>query len=197
METDIVQAVNKAQLRKKALELRNSISQVEFEQKSSLITEALISTDIFKAAKQVMCYLSFDSEVSTWEIAKYCLKTGKHLSVPKIAGISGKYGEMIACEVTDLRTGLEQGTYGIKEPVCAKPVPVSQLDLILVPGLLFNSNKHRLGYGGGYYDRFLRRKGTGCRSIGLYFERQLYENIPVENHDLPLDKIITEKRMLL
>ncbi|HAW59996.1 MAG TPA: 5-formyltetrahydrofolate cyclo-ligase [Actinobacteria bacterium] len=184
----------KEALRREILTKRDSQTAEEMARKSSKIKERLWGLPEFKRAKVVMFYVSFGSEVQTKEMIKEVLATGKKVIVP---APQPKKRELLCSLIGDYRD-LEPGTYGILEPKKSKirPVDVSHLDLIIVPGCVFDLRGYRLGYGKGYYDRFLKKTTPKTTLVGLAYELQIVKEIPATAHDVPVHKIITENRVI-
>ncbi|HKM17958.1 MAG: 5-formyltetrahydrofolate cyclo-ligase [Firmicutes bacterium] len=137
----------------------------------------------YRQAQTVMLYLSFGNEVDTWPLLKQAWVDGKRVLAPKVR----RYPKEIAAVEVAAMTDLEPGFWGIYEPVRDQGVDPGEIDLILVPGLAFNSQGYRLGYGGGYYDRFLPQvKGF---AVGLCYPPLLRE-IPVEPWDQAVDCVL-------
>lgn len=123
-------------------------------------------------------------------------RVGKRIALPRVEQDSG---DLLAFEIFDLSRDLSPGYRGIPEPQekGGQPVKVEELGFIIVPGLVFDHRGYRLGYGKGYYDRFLSRlSGRKIPSAGLAFDFQVVEELPVSPRDFPLDLIITEKRII-
>jgi 5-formyltetrahydrofolate cyclo-ligase len=182
----------KKQVRAEALALRNALGEQARVAKSALIAKRLISTDFFKKVGCIFIFVSVRSEVHTGAIMQTALALGKTVCVPLI---DMKNKAMIACAVTDPARDLHPGIMGIPEPdrsTCA-PVPACEIDCAIVPGLAFTVQGHRIGYGGGFYDRFLREwPGNGC---ALAFEEQIVKSLPFDpDHDAAVGRIITEQR---
>ncbi|MDO4618101.1 MAG: 5-formyltetrahydrofolate cyclo-ligase [Clostridia bacterium] len=176
----------KKHLRKKALAKRNALT-LEYREKSSLkIFEKLISMSEYKSAETVLLYASFGSEVDTEMLIKRALKDKKTVCLPRCIKESRQM-EIVPIKSLD---DLKEGAYGIKEPVGNG---ISDADLVIVPLVAFTKEKDRLGYGGGYYDRFLANADT--KSIGIAFSCQIEENVYPENTDIKLQKIVTEKEV--
>ena len=173
----------KATLRKHLIKTRENIENKA--EKSEQITKNLMQQPFFETAQTIMVYLSINSEVDTSELVKKLLSLGKKLCAPVcMAG-----GVMVAKEFNSL-SELKSGRYGILEP---QGDEVFRIDLVLVPGLGFNDRYHRIGYGAGYYDRFLAN--TSAVTCGLFYDKQQADFLE-ESHDLPLDYIITETKIL-
>ncbi len=165
--------------------------------KSLQITKRIMELDSFKASKTVMCYMDFKNEVMTGYIIEYCLKNGKRVVLPLVDVING-VKMIVPYEVMDLEKDLKPGVFGILEPrkESASLFNAGEIDLIVVPGVAFDEKRNRIGYGAGFYDRFLKSVKPDCLKIGIAFEFQIYNTIPIEEHDMPLDLIITENRII-
>jgi 5-formyltetrahydrofolate cyclo-ligase len=171
--------MDKQSLRKEILKLRNDLSKSEAESKSKIITEKLKKEGDFVKAKAVMFYISKGNEVMTPDIIIEALKT-KKVFVPKVIGKG-----IICCEISDLNN-MKPSCYGILEPDNEITCDSSKIDLIIVPGVVFDKQCHRIGYGKGYYDRLL--KNAKCKKIGLAYNFQIVEQIPADDWDEKLDK---------
>jgi 5-formyltetrahydrofolate cyclo-ligase len=138
-------------------------------------------------------YVDFRSEVETLELIKSCLDQGKRVAVPLV---DASAVSMIPLLIKDPVKDLMPGYYDIPEPDPRKSFPVAghEIDAAVIPGSVFDTNGGRLGYGGGYYDRFLVNDAPQAKRIGLAFELQVVKNVPMLPHDQPLDILITEKR---
>ena len=156
------------------------------------IFENVVSLIEFKRAETIHIYASMSerNEVDTYSIIDYALKEKKKVIVPVMMDA----GKLKHCEI-DSTKSLEKNSWGVPEPVNQKLLDEVNPDVIFVPMLAGDLQKNRLGYGKGYYDRFLAT--TKCVKAGLLFEKQLStESIPDEKYDVPLDILITEKKIL-
>lgn len=183
--------MNKEKIRKKILHKRNELSLVEVKKRSNKIFRRLIATEEFKNAKTIMLYVSKDNEVATRPIIRYTIKNKKSVCVPKIDKINHK---LYPIKIKDPDKDLQIGHFGIYEPILniRKIVPMKKIDLIITPGLAFDKNGYRLGWGKGYYDRFLENT-KGIPKIGLAYSFQILPRLPIDKHDIPLDMVITEE----
>ncbi|MCR4434767.1 MAG: 5-formyltetrahydrofolate cyclo-ligase [Clostridiales bacterium] len=188
----------KKELRNKILAARNQLTKDELKAKSDKIFEKLKSLDEFKRSKWILCFVDFRNEVMTHGFIEQCLKTGKKIAVPVIVDIGDRKKDMIASEIHDIGSDLEPGFSGIEEPKKDRISRVDPrgIDLVVVPGLAFDGLKNRLGYGAGYYDRYLARVRPDCSKIAVAFDLQIVDSVPVQEYDLPMDKIITESRII-
>lgn len=159
-------------------------------EKSSTICTKVINSDVFKNSRCVFVYLSYKSEVNTFEIVRKCFNEGKRVCVPYTDGD----GIMYAVEIESL-DGLVKNKWGIFEPkTCEKKADKSQVDLCIAPGSVFDRQLNRIGYGKGYYDRFL--KGANAFKMALAFECQIAEELPNEPFDIKMDCIVTENGVI-
>jgi len=162
---------------------KNIISKKE---KSEAIHKSLLDTEEYKDAKTVMFYVSTKNEVETHLMIKEALRH-KSVLVPKVSG-----EEIVPIEIKDF-SELIPGAHDILEPMGGN-VFQGKIDLVIVPGVAFDQDKHRLGYGHGYYDKFLAQ--TDAITIGLAFEENMVEKLPREPHDINVDKVITDKKII-
>jgi len=173
---------------------RKSLTKRIIKEKSREIKEKLYSLSEFKEAKNIMIYVSFNNEVDTIEIIKEIL-----INKEKTIVVSYVVRNNPILQLSELKSfnELEPKKLGILEPKdnFIREFSLKKLDLVIVPGLVFDKNGHRIGYGYGYYDRFLK-KIDGDKKIGLAFDFQLVDKIPEEQHDVPMDIIVTEERVL-
>lgn len=140
-------------------------------------------------------YVNFRSELETLELIRGWIAAGRRVAVPLVdASTSG----MIPLLINDPEKDLRPGYYDIPEPdprKCAR-IDAGEIEAAIIPGSVFDVRGGRLGYGGGYYDRFLVNEAPQARRIGFAFELQLVEQVPLQPHDQPLDVLITEKRIV-
>jgi 5-formyltetrahydrofolate cyclo-ligase len=177
--------LTKAKIRTKILAAFKNKKEEELFEKSRTIMSALFRNQLFKQAKTVMFYVSLGSEVDTSEMIEKTIKLGKRVVVPVCAGNR----KIEPCLFTHKGT-MRRGPYGILEPVRKKPVGLGDVNLVIVPGLAFDSGGRRLGRGKGYYDYFLAALPRGCRSIGLAYDFQILPSVPVADHDVNVHKVI-------
>jgi 5-formyltetrahydrofolate cyclo-ligase len=175
----------KARLRNTILALLKTKKEEELSEKSRSVKGALFRNQLFKQAKTVMFYVSLGNEVNTSEMIKEALRLGKRVVVPVCSGNR----TIEPCEISH-ECGMRRGPYGILEPAQKQPVPLDEIDLVVVPGLAFDENGRRLGRGKGYYDRFLSLLPRDCRSIGVAFDFQILPSVPVADHDVNVHTVI-------
>ena len=181
-------------LRNKILGARDLLSASERHEKSSSAIQNFWSLPEMKRWSTLFVYVNFRSELETLELIRLCLSQGKRVAVPLV---DASTVSMIPLLIQDPEKDLVPGYYGIPEPDPQKSLRVAarEIDAAVIPGSVFDIQGGRLGYGGGYYDRFLVNDAPQAKRIGLAFEMQVVEKVPVEPHDQPLDILITEKRI--
>ena len=177
----------KAELRKQFIKARKDSFDMA---KCQAVCKNIVSLAEYKNAKNILCYASYNYEVDTFYLMKKILSDGKSLYLPRCIT---ETREMEACRVKDL-SELKIGAYGIKEPT-GENVSKEILDLIIVPMVAFDRQKTRLGYGGGYYDRFLPE--TKADKVGIAFSAQESEGLVKEPTDIPMDIIVTENEVIV
>ncbi len=176
--------MNKEELRKKFKIIRDNINNRD--KKSSEIIKRLINTKEYQKSKVIALYSNISSEVETKELIKISLEN-KKVVLPKI----NKDNTMDFYEIKCLKD-LEIGAFNIKEPKVKnkKPIKKEEIDLMIIPGICFDKNKNRIGYGKGYYDKYL--SNTNIKKIGLCYEEQITKEIKSDKTDISLDYLITE-----
>lgn len=158
-------------------------------EKSGRVRDAALALSEVAAARAVGAYVSVHSEVDTRGLLDALLARGRRVAVPVVTPPDA----MRFARLSSLGE-LTEGAHGIPEP---RPphVPAESVDVILVPGLLFTPDGHRLGNGGGYFDRLLRRMPRACR-VALAFEEQVVDRLPLEEHDEAMDVLVTDARVV-
>ncbi|MDO8886842.1 5-formyltetrahydrofolate cyclo-ligase [Candidatus Oleimmundimicrobium sp.] len=182
-------------LRQKVLTKRDRLLPEEKREKSRAIKINLFNMREFKQAKTIAFYVSFRSEVETECIIRESLKLGKKVVLP-VSRAKDRELQMVYIDSFD--DDLDVGLYGILEPknIKLKLERLDDLDAIILPGSVFDMSGHRLGYGGGYYDRFLQALTSRTAIIGLAYELQVVDEVPNESHDVPVNWLVTEKRVI-
>ena len=163
--------------------------------KSKDIEERLFSLPELKKSKAVMFYIAKSDEVRTEDMIRRLLRMDKQVIVPSLRQDKNRIMPSI---IFDYDTDLEEGTFGIMEPRVEhiRKFPIEDIDIFLVPGVAFDKAGGRLGFGGGFYDRFLSELSQNAKCWGLAFEFQLIEKLPLTERDIPVQKIITEERIV-
>jgi len=179
----------KNQLKESILEKRNSLSKEDILEKSNQIKNNLFNLKHYKNSKTIMFFVSINSEINTHDMIRESLKN-KTIIVPKV-----EHHEIEPSVIIDFDNLVPSGKFGIFEPIEAMKVAYKNIDLILVPGIVFDNLGYRIGYGYGYYDKFLKKVPKALK-IGLAYDCQVVEKIPNEMHDIPVDIIVTEERII-
>ncbi len=177
----------KTELRRKYKQLRNAISESDREEYNKKILVNFIESDVFKQSEIILSYVSYNGEADTFGIIDKSLSAGKKVAIPYC-----HEKEMYFYSINSLND-LEVGKYGILtvNPEGRTPLNSFEKALCIVPALSFDVNGNRLGYGGGYYDRFLA--DNNIISIGLCFGNCLCDRLPTEKHDIKVNYILNEK----
>lgn len=184
----------KNNLRKALAEKRDILDLKLKENYDEAIYVTVINSEGFKRSKNIFVYVSFGSEVNTHKIISYALEKGKNVFVPKI--ISRKEG-MAAVKIESFKN-LQVNKLGILEPKdFQNKIQPDCLDYILVPGLGFDLNGSRIGYGGGFYDRFLKDICDNAIVLALAYGVQIVEKIIVDTFDIPVMGIVSENGQTL
>lgn len=181
------QAIRRSMLEK----LRQQPEEARFK-KSRLIAQKVRRLSPYRKAKVLLCYVAMDGEVETRPILAQAIADGKRVAVPVTLGGCRL---LAAVEVKDPEKELVfKGLFGIPEPapLARRRVAPKELDLILVPGVAFSRQGKRLGRGAGYFDRFLGKVPPSVPRVGLAFRFQIMREIPLESHDQPVWRVITE-----
>ena len=173
------------EIRKEIKSLRDNLSLIEVENASFLITNKVIEKIKNLNAKTFMLYKSFKNEVKTDKIIDFLLSANKTVAYPITIG-----EDMVAGVPTS--SEYKKSSLGVLEPIDYTIIETP--DVVFVPLVACDKNKNRIGLGKGYYDRFLKCKGS--LKIGICYDFQVVENIPKNPHDIPLDIIITEKQII-
>ena len=187
--------MNKSDFRRKIIEERDKLSPEEIQEKSSRISENLYSIAVYREAEVVMFFITFGSEVDTRAMIEETIRKGKTALAPKALP---KTRELIPSQILDWDRDLVPGAYNIPEPREDKlrPFVPEKIDLLLVPGVAFDQKGNRLGYGGGYYDRFFSLLKPETPLVALVFDLQIQPEIPVDEWDRRVDCVVTDKRII-
>lgn len=158
--------------------------------KSQAACQLLLNTSEFAAARVVMLYLSMPQELDTATLALRCWQEGKTVVVPKV---SWDQRRMLPVEISSLTSDITTTGPGVREPLEGNPIPLDLIDLVIVPGLGFSRDGYRIGRGMGFYDRFLSQADFHGLAVGLCFDEQLVDALPIQAHDVPLSFLITDQ----
>ena len=177
-------------LRAQMLQRRKQLSAAVCSRLSRQVQERLVASPLFQRAEGLALYSQIQQEVATALIFKVARTAGKWVAYPKVVGDNLSFIKVGAVDE------LVPGAFGVAEPVGLSACAVADLDLVVVPGVAFSPDGFRFGYGRGFYDRLLEALPETCKTVGLSFDFQLLDHLPVEKHDQRLDYIVTETRLI-
>mgnify|MGYP000889696000 CR=1 FL=1 len=175
--------LDKRALRREIAAQKRALSPAQIEAASADLTAQLLAHPLFRAARSLYAYLSYNQEVRTVPMLQRALDDGKRVAVPKVYG-----DEMRFIYLEDL-TQVSKGYAGIPEPIADAPVAEDQRALVLMPGLAFDPQGHRIGYGGGFYDKFLAKE-PHHPTLALCYEFQMQVHLDTEEFDIPVDTVL-------
>ena len=175
--------MDKKELRKMIRQKKKAMSQEEIQLRSHKLAELFRQSDLYKKAESIYFYLPYNQEVRTVPMITAALADGKKVAVPKVYGEEMKFISISSLD------GIEEGYKGIPEPAADGPVAEDPRALILMPGLAFDKDGHRIGYGGGFYDKFLARE-PDHPTIALCYEFQMLPHVETEEFDIPVDLVL-------
>ena len=179
--------VKKQDIRKNVLKQRNLMNEKEWDEHSHEIYKKVVTHPFFLESKEVYCYIDFRNEVGTKKIIEEAWRLGKRVAAPRIEGTEMNFYYI------DSFTELESGYFGVLEPVGEEKAEGEQV-LVIMPGAAFDKKRNRIGYGKGYYDRFLEKYPT-YRTLALAFELQVVDKIPSDSFDVKPNQIVTEENI--
>ena len=175
--------MDKATLRKEIREKKRAMTPEQITSASQHLAQLFFASEPYRQAKSLYGYLPYNQEVRTVPILEQALRDGKRVAVPKVYG-----NEMRFIWLEDL-TAVAEGYAGIPEPVADEPVAEDPTALVLMPGLAFDPQGHRIGYGGGFYDRFLEAE-PNHPTVALCYDFQMCEHLETEEFDKPVDCVL-------
>ena len=181
--------MDKKALRREIGAKKRALSAAEIEARSAVLAKMLYATEQYRAARSLYAYLSFNQEVRTNPIIQRAWADGKRVAVPKVVG-----DEMVFIWIDSFEGLAPQGAFHIMEPIEDGPIADDATALILMPGLAFDPQGHRVGYGGGYYDRYLAEQ-PHHPTVALCYDFQLYDHLDVDDYDVPVDVVITDSTL--
>jgi len=181
------QVVEKARLRKQLLDARDGLSLDFIKITSKEIQDNLRKIDYFRTAETIGAYYSIGSEVRTQDLLQSILNAGKQLALPKV-----EKNDLVFKKISSL-SELEQGNFSVMEPKDKCEI-VKNLDVVIVPAIALSKEGYRLGYGFGYYDRYLH--GKKSKTIALSYAKQVVRSFPHDDHDVKMNFIVTEDKVI-
>ncbi len=185
--------MKKHRLREQIKQTLKQLSEAQLRQKSRAACANLCSTEEFRRAHVVLLFLSLAREIETTFALQSAFTEEKTVLVPKVLWDDSK---MASVRFTKLDAECEQDRFGLRNPIQTEIVPAGEIDLVVVPGLAFDTQANRLGRGGGFYDRFLADPTLQACRCGFAFHEQLLPEVPVDPTDLPVDMLVTDREIL-
>ena len=176
--------MNKQELRAVIRAQKRAMTEEMIVSKSEKLGELFVASELYKNAKSIYGYLPYNQEVRTVAMLEQALKDGKRVAVPKC------YGDEMRFIWMDDLSKVEKGYANIPEPIADEPVADDPTALVLMPGLAFDPKGNRMGYGGGFYDKFLAAEPEHP-TVALCYDFQLLENLPTEEYDIPVHLVLT------
>ena len=175
--------MNKQELRRTIRERKRAMTEEEIVERSNALAEKFYNTPAYQAASTIYGYLPYNHEVRTVPMLQRALDEGKRVAVPKV------YGEEMRFIYLEDLTQVSKGYAGIPEPIADAPVAEDKQALVLMPGLAFDPQGHRIGYGGGFYDKFLAKE-PHHPTLALCYEFQMQAHLDTEEFDIPVDTVL-------
>ena len=175
--------MDKKELRAMIRAQKRAMTEQEIESKSQRLTELFLATDAYRQAKTIYGYLPYNQEVRTVPMLEQAMKEGKRVAVPKC------YGDEMRFIYMDDLSKVEKGYANIPEPIADEPVADDKTALVLMPGMACTKDGKRMGYGGGFYDKFLAAE-PNHPTVALCYDFQMVEDLPTEDYDIPVDCVL-------
>lgn len=175
--------MNKQELRQAIRARKRAMTEEDILRRSEILAEKFARSNAYRAAKTIYGYLPYNQEVRTVPMLRRALEEGKRVAVPKV------YGDDMKFIYLDNLSQVAKGYAGIPEPVADGPVAQDETALVLMPGLAFDRAGHRIGYGGGFYDKFLARE-PHHPTVALCYDFQVMDRLETEEFDIPVDLVI-------
>lgn len=175
--------MDKQALRRYIRERKRAMTEEQIVAESEKLGHLFVQSDLYQQAKTVYGYLPYNQEVRTVPMLEQALRDGKRVAVPKV------YGEEMKFIYMDDLSKVEKGYAGIPEPIADEPVADDKTALVLMPGLAFDKEGHRIGYGGGFYDKFLAAE-PNHPTLALCYAFQMQARLETEEFDVPVDTVL-------
>ena len=175
--------MDKQALRKQIREQKRAMTEAQIVSKSEALGRLFVASEAYKEAKTIYGYLPYNQEVRTTAMLQQALDDGKRVAVPKC------YGDEMRFIYLDDLSKVEKGYCNIPEPIEDGPIADDPTALVLMPGLAFDPQGHRMGYGGGFYDKFLAAE-PNHPTLALCYDFQMLEHLETEAHDIPVDTVL-------
>ena len=184
----------KKELRKKILKIRKEMDINKKRKFDNIIHNKFLKSKFYSQCGNIFVYISYDSEIDTKTIIRKALEDGKNIYVPR-TNYNTKLME--AVKISSLENLIED-KYGILQPTESRlAVELEEIDLIIMPGVAFDNNGGRMGYGGGFYDRYMSKCSKNIQKISLAYDFQILDDVPMDSHDTRVNFIITENKEIV
>ena len=175
--------MDKKELRRQIREKKRAMTEAEIVAASERLAELFLNCPQYKAAKTIYGYLPYNQEVRTVPMLEQAMRDGKRVAVPKC------YGDQMRFLYMDDLTKVEKGYANIPEPIADEPVADDPTALVMMPGMAFTKDGKRMGYGGGFYDKFLAAE-PDHPTVAMCYAFQMLEDLPTEEYDIPVDCVL-------
>ena len=175
--------MNKKEMRAIIRAQKRAMTEEQMQEKSRRLGDLFCRSELYRNAKTIYGYLPYNQEVRTTSMLRRALADGKQVAVPKVYGDTMRF-----ILLTDMEQ-VEKGYCGIPEPIADGPVARDETALVLMPGLAFDRQGHRLGYGGGFYDKFLQEE-PHHPTLALCYDFQMLPHLDTQAHDVPVDCVL-------
>ena len=175
--------MDKQALRRQIRDQKRAMTEADILRRSEALGKRFRQLDLYQNAQTIYGYLPYNQEVRTVPMLEQALRDGKKVAVPKVYGDTMRF-----IYLTDL-TAVAKGYAGIPEPMADEPVARDETALVLMPGLAFDPQGHRMGYGGGFYDKFLAQE-PNHPTVALCYDFQMLPHLETESHDIPVDRVL-------
>ncbi len=199
----------KSEIRKRMLIRRSAMNPEEVRLKSDAIFSRLCALAEYNQAKTILAYMDIRNEVRTDGFIRRCLNDGKRVALPKVVSVADplevsgtapaeNVPALAVYEILRPERDVAPGFKGIPEPDASvlKRLDPAEIDLAVIPGVAFDPGRNRVGYGAGYYDRFIGRLRPDCLRIAVAYGFQLVDSIPADRYDMQMDMVITEDMLM-
>ncbi len=181
----------KQDIRQRYKQIRTAMSKYDVASKSAAMSDVFLATDIYKNSTCIMLYVPLGNEADTTEIIAKAHSDGKKVVLPVTDSRTG----IITPTLVTADTLLSKGAFSVIEPVGGSVVAIDDIDVVLVPGIVFDTKGARAGFGKGCYDRLL--SGYNGIKVGYCYSDQMCEYLPVDEYDVYMDYIVTEKSLMI
>lgn len=174
---------SKSEIRRLVRRRKREMTAEEIAHKSAALAARFLASDAYRTAKTIYGYLPFNQEVRTFPILEQAIRDGKQVALPKCDGDQMRF--VLMKDLSDVAPS----AFGAPEPIADEPVASDEHALVLMPGVAFDLSGRRIGYGGGYYDRFLASE-PNHPTIALCFDFQIFDRLETDAHDIPVNLVL-------